>query len=213
MVWKIDAPQGNEVGKIRWETVPYTQGTGYDLGCGPEKLWPQCIGIDSGLDEHLFGIKVNCDLRVADASDVNFLASSHADWIFSSHLLEHIVDYKKALREWWRVLKDGGRLILYLPHKSFYPNIGQHGANPDHKHDFIPEDIISAMKEIGGWDLLECQERNQDNEYSFFIVLRKTTWAENERTLRKYSPEIRKLLLQQPGAGNGLVQGVTMGTV
>jgi ADP-heptose:LPS heptosyltransferase len=76
-----------------------------------------------------------------------------------------------------RVLKPGGHLCLYLPHRDFYPNIGTPGSNPDHKHDFIPQDIVDAMRSAwpGGWDLMERQERNEDMEYSFFLVFRKRT--------------------------------------
>jgi hypothetical protein len=41
-------------------------------------------------------------------------------------------------RAWWSLLKVGGHLCLYLPHRDLYPNIGTEGANPDHKHDFVP---------------------------------------------------------------------------
>ena len=34
--------------------------------------------------------------------------SESVDYIVSSHMLEHIKDYKAALREWWRVIKQGG---------------------------------------------------------------------------------------------------------
>ena len=174
MVWKKEAPYCPEASKIRWETVPYTRGLGYDIGCGAEKVWPHAIGIDNRKDTGMFGIQMNPDLTIPDACDLSrIIVSGQADWVFSSHLLEHIVEYKKALKEWWRILKDGGYLILYLPHKNFYPNIGQPGSNPDHKHDLLPTDIIEAMKEIGGWDLVVNEERNQDNEYSFYIVLKK----------------------------------------
>lgn len=174
MVWRLTDPQGNETAKIRWELVPYTRGLGYDIGCGPEKAFPHFIGVDNRKDVRLFGIAMNPDITVPDASDLSRnIPSAQADFVYSSHTLEHIQDHKKALREWWRILKPGGHLCLYLPHKSFYPNIGTEGANPDHVHDFMPADIVEAMKEIGGWDLVENQERNGGMEYSFFQVYRK----------------------------------------
>jgi ADP-heptose:LPS heptosyltransferase len=65
--------------------------------------------------------------------------------------------------------------VLYLPHKLFYPNIGEKDANPDHKHDFLPRDIEDVMIEIGhsGWDLLENEDRNGGEECSFYQVYRK----------------------------------------
>jgi ADP-heptose:LPS heptosyltransferase len=96
------------------------------------------------------------------------------DFVFSSHLLEHLVDYEAALAEWWRVIKPGGYLCLYLPHKDLYPNIGTPGANADHKHDFLPADIAAAMKKIAvSFDLVRNEDRNEGNEYSFFQVYKK----------------------------------------
>lgn len=173
MVWKADAPQLHESMKMLWELVPYTRGLGLDLGCGPSKTFPHFIGVDNRKDTQLFGIQMNPDLTVPTCERMPFFASEQWDFIFSSHLLEHIVDYKAALAEWWRLVKVGGHLCLYLPHKKYYPNIGQPGANADHKHDFMPSDIINAMKAGGDWDLLRNEDRNAEAEYSFFQVYKK----------------------------------------
>jgi ADP-heptose:LPS heptosyltransferase/predicted SAM-dependent methyltransferase len=189
LVWKADNPQGNEAAKIRWELVPYTRGHGYDLGCGPYKAFPHFVGVDNGHHAKEFGWNFKPDFHVETCEKLDKFASCSADFIFSSHLLEHIQDYKAALREWWRVLKVGGYLCLYLPHKNFYPNIGQEGANPDHKNDFLPEDIIAAMQEVGGWDLVENQERNGGIEYSFFQVYKKFSHKTKTRSCDKPRPE------------------------
>lgn len=182
MVWKLETSQGHEVAKIRWELVPFTRGRGLDLGCGPEKAFPHFRGVDNNKDEQLFGISATgADWIIPTCEKLDDFASATQDFVFSSHLLEHIKDHVKALREWWRVLKPGGYLCLYLPHKDFYPNIGTKGANPDHVHDFLPADIIEAMKGIGGWDLVEKQERNEDDEYSFFLVFKKYADAKIHR--------------------------------
>ena len=108
------------------------------------------------------------------------------DFVYSSHTLEHVEDYKAALREWWRVVKFNGYLVLYLPHKALYPNIGEDGANPDHKHDFLPEDVISAMPD--GWDLLECQDRNGGMEYSMLLVFKKLNGKQRLRSCNSPRP-------------------------
>jgi len=38
------------------------------------------------------------------------------DYIFSAHCLEHVPDTIKVLKEWIRVLKPGGKLLIVLPH-------------------------------------------------------------------------------------------------
>jgi ADP-heptose:LPS heptosyltransferase len=174
MTWKAGQPYTPEWTKIVWELVPYTRGRGIDLGSGPGRAFPHFIGVDNKKDTDLFTKQNQARPDVvAEASNMDMFASESLDFVFSSHLLEHIVDYKKVLRECWRVLKVGGRLVLYLPHKDFYPNLGKPGGNPDHKHDFLPGDITSAMRDVGSWDLIRNEPRTEDDEYSFFQVYTK----------------------------------------
>jgi ADP-heptose:LPS heptosyltransferase/predicted SAM-dependent methyltransferase len=175
MVWRIDDPQGNEAAKVKHEVVRYTRGKVLDLGCGPSKAFPHFVGVDSGKDTELFGIDMKPDVVIPDCTDLSHFESGIADAIFSSHLLEHIPDYRAALAEWWRVLRVGGHLCLYLPHRDLYPNVGTHGANPDHKHDFVPANIIDALVMAGAMFELQVNEtRSEGLEYSFLLVLRKT---------------------------------------
>src|SRR3990167_9578840 len=234
MSWDIDNEQGNESAKVRYDVVPYMRGLCLDLGCGPCKVFPHFTGIDSGKDTQLFGIQMKPNI-VGDVTKLERFASGSHDCVFSAHTLEHIEDYKPALKEWWRVVKHGGYMILYLPHKDFYPNCtnrdkwddwyenhkdeytnagaaldafiserkakgitsigalyeGTPVANKDHKHDFVPQDIIDAMKSLGGgFDVIECEERNEGDEYSFMIVLQKTSSGvkKNWRSPRSEEP-------------------------
>lgn len=180
--------EGEESEKIRWELVPYTAGRGLDLGCGPTKAFPHFIGIDRNPGYTKVQHALRPDL-CADCCDLELFASESMDFVFSSHLLEHIEDYRAALREWWRVIKPGGHLCLYLPHKDLYPNIGQLGANEDHKHDFLPGDIEQAMLKIGSWDLMEDQVRDGDEEYSFFQVYKKLTGTRHHYACRQPRPK------------------------
>jgi SAM-dependent methyltransferase/ADP-heptose:LPS heptosyltransferase len=177
MTWTIDAPQGSESRKCAWAIAPYTRGRGLDLGCGPQKTYRHFIGVDSGKDTELFGTPITPDVRLDDCADLSLFGDASMDFVFSSHLLEHLDDPVRVLMEWWRVIKPGGHLVLYLPHKDFYPNIGTPGANPDHLHDFLPDDIIEVMHEAvsdaPGWNLLVNENRNDHDEYSFLQVYRK----------------------------------------
>lgn len=191
-MWRADDPQGNEAAKVRWDVVPYTRGVLIDLGCGPSKIFPHAIGVDSGKDIELFGIDMKPDIWVESCEDLSDFESESADSVFSAHLLEHIADYRSALKEWWRLVKEGGYLVLYLPHRQYYPNIGQPGANPDHQHDFVPADIIDGMRDVpGGWDLIENEARSDADEYSFLLVFRKTDGVRHAYS-HLTRPKIRK---------------------
>lgn len=205
MVWRAEDPPGDEAAKIRWELVPYTRGKGLDLGCGPSKAFPHFIGVDNGVDTKLFGIEVKPNIMVDTCERLGLFADHSMDFVFSSHLLEHIKDYRAALKEWWRVVKQGGHLCLYLPHKELYPNIGQPGANPDHKHDFLPEDIVKAMQQLGGWDLLRSENRAQGREYSFFQVYRKRSDGKQTYPHKAEKPAKRAGIVRY-GAFGDLIQ-------
>jgi len=169
-MWTLETSRGNEANKIKYEIVNYTGGRVLDLGSGPFKPYSHFISMDNMTEYDNNGWHPDV---YGDAEDLSLFSSNSFDAIFSSHLLEHIVDYSSALKEWWRTIKVNGYLVLYLPHKEYYPNIGEKGSNPDHKHDYIPDDIVDAMVDLSGWNLLVNESRNNDNEYSFLQVYQK----------------------------------------
>lgn len=200
-MWRETDPQGNEAAKIRWELVEYTSGRGLDLGCGQFKAFPHFIGVDNG---HHWGMK-GVDVHVDTCEDLSLFASESVDFVFSSHLIEHIQDTEKTLKEWYRVIKNNGYLIIYAPHKEHYPNVGEHGANPDHKHDFMPEDIEEVMKKVGGCDLIRNETRTQDREYSFLQVYKKLEGSEHLTSYKDQQPE-KKAAVVRYGAFGDLIQ-------
>lgn len=191
MVWRADGPQGYESAKVALDLVQYFHGRCLDLGCGPKKIFPakHVLGVDNNKDLQLFGVQANPDIA-SSVEKLDMFADGSMDCVFSSHTLEHIEDYKAALGEWWRVLRPGGYLILYLPHAEWYPNRNMPGANPDHKHDFVNADITQAMRVVvnrglDGWDQVLDEVRSADNEYSFLQVYRKR----KDRVCNVYVPK------------------------
>lgn len=183
MVWDINGSQGFESAKIASFILPYTRGRGLDLGVGKQKCWPHFIGVDNLFDyggqrPPSVDIVSNCD-------KIPVFADSSMDFIFSSHLLEHFheKDVPDILREWTRIIKTSGYLVLYLPSANLYPKVGETGANPDHKWNIFPGDIEKYLKEATncGWTQLEQEERAETDEYSLFLVFQKRddgTWEE-----------------------------------
>jgi predicted SAM-dependent methyltransferase len=79
-------------------------GINLNLGAGKIK-WPNWLTV--GLSDS----DINCDLRQLD------LPNDYADQAAAIHVLEHFYqwDALDVLKEWRRVLKPGGKLILELP--------------------------------------------------------------------------------------------------
>lgn len=75
------------------------------IGAG-DKYWPGFINVDFDGDQD-----VNCDI-----TDLEFPNES-VDEIHGIHVFEHLnrVDAQDAVKEWRRVLKPGGKLVLEMP--------------------------------------------------------------------------------------------------
>ena len=153
-----------ETDLCRHRLLKYCSGKGLDIGCGNGKIKPDAIGID------LHGSDVNVRM---DARTLPNYSDNSFDFVYSSHCLEDIEDTESALREWLRVIKPGGFLVLYMPDKDFYPNIGTPGANHNHKHDFYWENIWTIIDKIGGMELIHHERYPKGGEWSFELVTRK----------------------------------------
>jgi len=231
-VWDIAAPQGNEGFKTRWEIVKYTRGRGLDLGAGPNKLFPHFISVDNCRDAILFGNHSKPDVYVHSATELTMFASSSMDFVHASHLLEHIPltgqdprqfsdpvmralsekmmlerhSVVEALREWMRVLKVGGYMILIVPSEDDYPKVGDTGANPDHLWNCNYDLLIEQLKKTGcSFDVIDYQRRNQDDEYSLYFVVQKKNSGQHFSWQKTNKPE-KTCGLVRYGALGDLIQ-------
>jgi hypothetical protein len=57
-------------------------------------------------------------LIIADATDLRPISNASYECVLACHCLEHVANPLRALREWKRVLKENGLLMLVLPHKD-----------------------------------------------------------------------------------------------
>src|SRR5574341_788205 len=117
VTWRADGPQGNETGKIHDRIAPYVSGRGLDLGCGWWKLKvPKispgdfCLGVDGAYHGMAPDVDIHCDM-----TNLDLFADESFDYVYSSHTLEDMPYPGVVIKEWWRLIKPDGRLILYLP--------------------------------------------------------------------------------------------------
>jgi len=55
---------------------------------------------------------------ICDGTDLNPVQDSSYGCVLACHCLEHVANPLRALKEWKRVLKEDGLLLLILPHKD-----------------------------------------------------------------------------------------------
>jgi ubiquinone/menaquinone biosynthesis C-methylase UbiE len=100
------------------------------------------------------------------------------DYVFSSHCLEDFTDTQAVLREWARVLKPGGRIVLFLPDQQTYVrHCAEKCEIPNAAHK-LPHFSLAWVKECGAalGNLAVVHELwpVPGNAYSFDLVFQKT---------------------------------------
>lgn len=158
----------------------YCVGKGLDIGYGGDLVCPNAQG---------------WDIEHGDAMLLNGVDEDTFDFVYSSHALEHMWNIDIALKNWWRVIRPGGFLLLYVPHRDLYEKKLDLPSrwNIDHKHFFLPEvdeppatvGLLSQLKRsLGKFELLRLEtcsdgfsiadpHRHSNGEYSIEAVLRK----------------------------------------
>ncbi len=88
-------------------------------GCNfaPETVWEGRI--EAGTGKYRYDKRKTGGYQyIRDAVSLDCIESEQYDIVLSSHCLEHVANPLRALVEWRRVLKQGGHLVLVLPHKD-----------------------------------------------------------------------------------------------
>ena len=126
-----------------------------DIGCSIGVLigslkgrgFKRLRGID--IDEKAIEIcrqKGIIDIRVADAEKTGF-KDQQFDIVIASDVLEHIKDEDKALLEWHRILKSGGKLIAFVPAFKFLWS--KHDEVNLHYRRYSKSSLIEVLKKNG----------------------------------------------------------------
>lgn len=130
--------RGNMSQAVKSLAEKYCLGKGVDVGAS---TWP------------ISGARVIENKKEENAHIIKERDSS-LDFVFSSHCLEHLDKWRDALKEWYRVLKQEGVLVLYLPHPScemWLPEANKyHKWSPEPKiiEEFLSKQLKMKIKEI-----------------------------------------------------------------
>lgn len=147
--------QGDAVSHIAVAAHGWCKGRGIDFGAG---RWPLGGAMPIDLDT---------ELQLCD------VPNGALDYVFSSHVLEHIYDWRLTMRVFRRVLKPGGILFLYLPHEdmALWNPETIWGWSADHVWQPRLETLV-GYAELNGWGVLGYSA-GPDGYRSWFIVLAK----------------------------------------
>ena len=111
--------------------IRFFSGEGIDIGGKPDPL---------SLHRHIFPLVKSVrtwDLEDGDAQFMSNVEDSTFDFVYSSHTLEHMRDPFIAIKNWFRILKPGGHMVLSVPDEDLYEQGDfKNSFNRHHRHTF-----------------------------------------------------------------------------
>jgi GT2 family glycosyltransferase len=153
------------------EWIKYKLGDGdyLDLGCGFRKTREDVTGVDlipKGELIDSLGHKSKADV-VADITRPMPFKDGSYDGIIARHILEHMIDPVKFLKECKRILKKNGDIFIAVPDENKITSIPM---NVEHVHAFTMESLAEIVRLIGFQVMDLC---DPGNDISFIIHARK----------------------------------------
>lgn len=93
------------------------------------------------------------------------------NYVYSSHVLEHITDYKASIKEWLRVTKPGGYIITVVPHRDLYEKkeFPPSRFNGDHKRFYTPASLLKEFEDslpINSFRVRHMRDNDIGHDYS-----------------------------------------------
>jgi predicted SAM-dependent methyltransferase len=168
----------SETSKCRERLAPFCLGYGVDLGFGGDPITETAIRIDMPKPYARTG---SYQVQLGgDATKLHWFNDGVLDYVYSSHMLEDFDDTRTILLEWLRVLRPGGRLIIFCPDEQVYRMHCHMTGQPYNEHHKIPDFNLAKVKriltEIGGTKVIH--ENPLVDGYSWEIVAEKLTVGE-----------------------------------
>ena len=136
----------------------YFKGKGVDIGGFPDPL-----SLYLEFFPLIESVRV-WDLEDGDAELMHSVENESFDFIVSSHCLEHLHDPYAGLKNWFRILKPGGHLVITIPEEDLYEQgTWPSNKNLDHKWSFtIWKEQSWAPKSINVLTLVQSLGESAD---------------------------------------------------
>ncbi len=140
--------------RLRAGDYTWLKGNILDVGAGP---WPLKLDPPS--------IVRAWDLEDGDAQLLDGVPDNSYDVVFGSHVMEHVRDPDEALRNWSRVLKEGGHAMVVVPSYMFYEKLHDFTHGTENESRFNGDHKTS-------WDLLNIDRPKNHRHYAFKDMVR-----------------------------------------
>lgn len=120
----------------------YIMGHGIDIGVGR-------LDTMDGADPLTYSNCIHHDKDDCDAQFMEIYSDGQFDYVYGSHVLEHLENPIVAIENWYRICKTGGYIIITVPSVYRYEKkwrIPVSNFNPDHKRPYTPAWLLSEIE-------------------------------------------------------------------
>lgn len=144
----------SETAKYRHLTTKYCYGCGVDIASHGDPVVPWAFSLELPPSEYRAyngGADPLGPVQIHGHAQVLPFPNDCLDFVYSSHLLEDFSDWEPLLREWVRVLKPKGFLLVLVPDKGLWQSAMAKGQpnNPAHKHESFPGELSTYAERLG----------------------------------------------------------------
>lgn len=172
----------SETAKYRHLIAPHCNGNGVDIGSGGWPVTPYAMQVELPLGDFEYynsgrRLPPGGYYRAKDGMLNLPFKDGVLDFVYSSHLLEDFADWTPLLREWIRVLRPGGKLIVLIPDDGLWNAAVVNGQPPNcaHRHCGHPGELSAHILAIHPFEVLADHLTDlHPGDYSIVFIGRKT---------------------------------------
>lgn len=170
----------SETARYRHLTAKYCEGCGVDVASQGDPVVPWAMNFDLPVPEFnqynsnktpLGPIQIR-----GHAHNLPFDSNS-LGFLYSSHLLEDYTDWTPILKEWVRVIRPGGHLIILIPDRALWVSACAAGQPPNdaHRHEGKEGELSTYAAALGLTVIEDRLTKCFDGDYTILFVARKTS--------------------------------------
>lgn len=168
----------SETSKYLELILPHVHGNVIDIASGGWPVVPNAIQIELPQAEFAHynsGRIPSTPIQWrGSATDLPF-KDGVVDTVYSSHLLEDFLEWEPVLREWVRVLKPGGNLVILVPDKVLWNEAIRKGQPPNcqHRHEAYVGELSTYAEALGLDVVTDRLTACHEGDYSILFVATK----------------------------------------
>ena len=145
----------------------YLRGFGCDIGCGRRTPFPHLVTVDI----------MHPEAAIHAPADQLPFPDGHFDFLLASHVMEHTENPLATGKEWLRVVKPLGHVIIIHPDRRGTPWRGTKSFDSQHKGDYVFDELYEVLRLLPNATIVNKEKMSltlpDGRPWSFKVVLRK----------------------------------------